>query len=133
MKLNKLIPIVTTDKINEIKEFYTHNLGFRINFEIEGNHLNINSGKKPEIEISFMAPKTPDTPSFSGKGLMYCLEVDDVDSEHHRLKELGIDIIKQLQDNPWGDRSFVISDPIGIAIYIFSLIEPSKEFKQYYQ
>ncbi len=100
---------------------------------MEEKHLSINSGKDPEIEISFMAPETPEEEGFSGKGLMYCLEVGDVDSEHQRLTEAGLDIVKQLQDNPWGDRSFVLADPIGIAIYIYSLIEPSKEFQQYYK
>ncbi len=133
MKLNKLVPILTTNKISAVKAFYTEHLGFSVCFEIEERHLSINSGKDPEIEISFMAPEKSDETSFSGKGLMYCLEVDDVDSEHLRLKEAGLDIVTQLQDNPWGDRSFIISDPIGVEIYIYSLIEPSKEFNQYYQ
>ena len=133
MKLNKLVPIVTTDRISEVKAFYTAHLGFSVSFEMGEKHLSINSGKNPEIEISFMAPESSNESSFSGKGLMYCLAVDDVDFEHQRLKKAGLDIVKQLRDNLWGDRSFVIADPVGIEIYIYSLIEPSKEFKQYYQ
>ncbi len=133
MKLNKLVPILTTNKMKEVKDFYTGHLGFSVSFEMGERHLSINSGKDPGIEISFMAPESSEETSFSGKGLTYCLEVDDVDSEHQRLTGAGLDIVKQLQDNPWGDRSFIISDPVGVEIYVYSLIEPTKEFKQYYQ
>ena len=136
MKLNKLVPILTTNRINEVKEFYTKHFGFSVSFEMEEKHLSITSGKNPEIEISFMAPESPETSkatSYSGVGLTYCLEVDDVDTEHQRLLEAGLDIVVQLQDNPWGDRSFTIQDPVGIAIYVYSLIEPSEEFKTHFK
>ncbi len=136
MKLNKLVPILTTDRINDVKEFYTKHLGFSVSFEMEEKHLSMTSGKDPEIEISFMAPESLETSkatSYPGAGLTYCLEVDDVDAEHQRLLEAGLDIVVQLQDNPWGDRSFTIQDPVGIAIYVHSLIEPSEEFRTHFK
>ncbi|MBU2509756.1 VOC family protein [bacterium] len=133
MKLKKLVPIVTTDRINEVKEFYTSYFNFKVCFEMEDKHLSIVSGKDPEFEISFMAPENDQQPTFAGHGLTYCLEVNDVDSEFLRLSNEGLEIVQQVQDNPWGDRSFILLDPAGVAIYIFHLISPTEEFKQYFK
>ena len=61
-------------------------------------------------------------------GCTLCLEVDDVDKEHERVAGLGIPMVQPLKDNPWGDRSFVIADPAGTALYIYHPIEPAPEF-----
>ena len=38
-----------------------------------------------------------------------------------------------LKDNPWGDRSFISIDPVGVSIYVYSPIEVSEEFKRYFK
>ncbi len=133
MKLNKIVPIVTTENIDQVKEFYTRYFGFSISFEMEGNHLGITSGENDEFEISFMAPGEENQPTFTGQGLTYCFEVDNVDAEYNRIGKEDIEILQPLQDNPWGDRSFIISDPAGISIYIYQLIPPIEEFKKYFK
>ncbi len=64
---------------------------------------------------------------------MYNFSVPNVDEEHKRLTEAGLDVIVPLEDHPWGDRGFVIKDPNGISLYIYSDREPSEEFKRYYK
>ena len=71
-------------------------------------------------------------PIFSGTGVMLNFRVDDVDREYSRILDEGIQVALPLEDHPWGDRGFSIIDPIGNSVYIYSVREPSEEFKQYY-
>jgi uncharacterized glyoxalase superfamily protein PhnB len=48
------------------------------------------------------------------------LEVDDVDAEYERLKELGVEFVKPPQTHPWGSRSLWFRDPDGHIIDFFS-------------
>ncbi len=133
MKINKVVSIVCTEKINEAKEFYTKYFGFKVYFEMENKHLSLCSGDSKEHEISFMAPNGEQQPPYSGAGLTMCLEVNDVDSEYERLSKEDVNIVVPVQDNPWGDRSFIVLDPVGISVYVYSPISPSEEFKQYFK
>lgn len=70
-------------------------------------------------------------PAFGGAGLTCCFMVDDVDKEYKRLSQREITVVRPLQDNPWGDRSFVMLDPSGIALYLYQEIPITDEYKQY--
>jgi len=63
---------------------------------------------------------------------MLNFKVDDVDTEHARLTNEGLQIAMPLEDHPWGDRGFSVIDPIGNSVYVYSDREPSDEFKQYH-
>ena len=129
MKINKLCPIVTTDQLADVCQFYTQHLGFKVSFDHPGGYLGLRSQSNPGIEIAFMAPCEQGHP-YGGHGVTLCLEVDDVDAEHQRLSQAGLTILVPLKDNPWGDRSFISVDPVGVSIYVYSPIEPTEEFKK---
>jgi catechol 2,3-dioxygenase-like lactoylglutathione lyase family enzyme len=54
----------------------------------------------------------------SADGILVVLVVDDVDAEHARLLEQGVEILTPLQTEPWGERFFQIADPNGIVIQL---------------
>ena len=130
MKIKKLSPIVTTEKLDEVRAFYTQHLGFRVCFDYPGGYLGLQSAQDEAIVISFMTPCEQGQP-YGGHGVTLCLEVDDVDAEHERLSQAGAPIAVPLKDNPWGDRSFIAIDPVGVSVYVYSPIEMTEEFKQY--
>ncbi len=72
-------------------------------------------------------------PTFGGAGVMLNFKVDDVDAEHTRLTEAGLQTAMPLEDHPWGDRGFSVIDPIGNSVYIYSDREPADEFRQYHK
>ena len=49
-------------------------------------------------------------------GMQVEVLVEDVDAEHARLKNLGLDV-GEPTDQPWGERNFFFSDPDG---YVWS-------------
>ena len=130
MKIDKLMPTVTIRNIAVAKEFYLKHFAFKVVFENEW-YLSLESDGNIKGEIAFMLPQEEGQPVYTSGGLSICLEVAAVDVEHDRLKAAGLDIIVPLKDNPWGDRSFVTVDPVGVGLYIYSPIEPAAEYKQY--
>ena len=123
---NKIIPLVTTQSLDAVRAFYIDKLGFTATFDAP-MYLGLMWGE--HVELAFMTPDT--CPTFEGHGLSLCLEVDDVDAEYDRFQSLGVKIAQELRDNPWGDRSFVALDPVGIALYVYKPTQPAPEFEGY--
>ena len=130
MIANTISTAFITDKIAETRDFYTKYFNAQITFDC-GWYINLCiDGDGPAIQ--FMQPQGA-MPTFSGSGVMLNFKVDDVDAEHARLLEAGVQTAMPLEDHPWGDRGFSVIDPIGNSVYIYSDREPSDEFKQYYK
>ena len=49
-----------------------------------------------------------------------------------RRQSAGVDTDGPPRDNPWGDRSFTVVDPNGIALHIHQPIEPAPEYQSYF-
>ena len=81
--------------------------------------------------IQFMEPQG-EMPTYTGTGITLNFQVNDVDAEHKRLMDAGLQEAMPLEDHPWGDRGFSVIDPIGTSVYIYSDREPSEEFSQFY-
>jgi len=66
----------------------------------------------------------PEGESFStATGLEIGYEVADVDEWYHRVKAKGIPIRGELADKPWGHRTFSLTDPCGIKVILYSIID----------
>lgn len=118
MKLNAGI---VTDKLTETKSFYVDTLNFGVSFENEFYMLLHTPGG--QSEVSFLLPNHETQQAlfqsvFQGKGVYLTIEVDDVDAEYLRIRKLGVPIMVELRDEPWGDKHFAIVDPNGIGIDI---------------
>jgi len=125
MQINKQVPIVTTSKLKALKAFYTQHLGFKVLLDVE-EYLGLTSADG-RLEVGFMAPGEGCT-EYAGRGLTLALEVPNADAEHARLSGTGLRVTRSLQDNPWGDRSFVVQDPVGVSVYIHHPIAPTGNY-----
>ena len=130
MKTNRLSTCFCTDDVDSCREFYQHYFSAKTIFDCCW-YVNLRIGGNGHT-IQFMQPQE-NMPTFGGAGVMLNFEVDDVDAEHTRLAEAGLQTAMPLEDHPWGDRGFSVIDPIGNSVYIYSDREPSDEFKQYYK
>ena len=128
MKILKNVPIIVTEQLDELKQFYTGHFGFRPIFDSPG-FLCLQSADGT-VEFSLMRPEQGQ-PTFSPGPVTFCFEVDDPDAEHDRLRSAGVPVERELQDNPWGDRSFAVNDPIGLSIYLYKPIPQTGEWAQY--
>lgn len=131
MKIKRMDATVSTSKMQESKKFYMDHFNFRLVFESDW-YIELVSPDEPAIGISFTLPQRDAGEFFSGKGIIISFGVDDVDAEYKRLKSEGLEIVQELQDKPWGERSFVVDDPSGVHVYIYTLIPPTPEYQKIY-
>ncbi len=130
MKTLELSTCFITERVDACREFYQRHFLAEALFDC-GWYLNLRFPHST-LSLQFMHPQEG-MPSFSGEGIMLNFKVDDVDAEHARLTQEGLEISMPLEDHPWGDRGFSIIDPIGISLYLYSEREPHEEFKPYFK
>ena len=130
MKIKRVDSTISTNKLQESKEFYMQHFDFRLVYESDW-YIELIARDLPN-GISFTLPQREEGEFFNGKGLIISFEVDDVDAEYDRLKAEDVQIYQEMQDKPWGERSFVIDDPNGVHIYIYTSTSPNPEYQQVY-
>ena len=113
---------VYTAKLAQSKAFYCTHLGFRVKQEIEG-FVVLQHTVDAAYEIMFCVPDSPFVdpifrPAYAGQGLIFQLEVHDVDVEYSRLGREGVRIVLPIKEEPVNGRHFTITDPNGILIDI---------------
>lgn len=130
MKIKRIDATISTEKLKESKEFYMKHFGFKLVYESDW-YIELLSPNL-EVGISFTLPQREEGEFFNGRGLILSFEVDDVDAEYQRLKDAGLFIYQELQDKPWGERSFVVDDPTRVHIYIYKTIPATPEYQKVY-
>jgi predicted enzyme related to lactoylglutathione lyase len=123
-----LTPIVTTAKLRETRAFYINQLGFQLSYDHD-HYLGVRAGAKGAPELGFMRPDADAPASFAGAGITFAIAVDNVDAECARLRKLGVAIVQEPTDQPWGARTILVQDPNGVAIYLSHPIPAAVEFQ----
>ncbi len=118
----KLSPEIYTTKIHESKRFYCDYLGFTPKFETEG-FIILQHKLNPAYELLFCVPESPFVheifrPPFSGKGIIFQIEVDNILDEYKRLLKMNIPMIVDLIEEPINGKHFTILDPNGVYVDI---------------
>lgn len=131
MKIRRMDTTISTDKLNESKEFYIKYFNFVLVFESDW-YVELISPDNPCMGVSFALPQREVGEFFNGKGVVLSFEVDDVDAEYQRLLFAGLEGCSEIQNKPWGERSFVVDDPAGVHLYIYTSIPPTPEYQQMY-
>ena len=120
---------ISTNKLEQSRDFYRDYLGFELVFEND-NYIEMLAQGSTTMGISFVTPELSGGEKFTGEGIILSLEATDVDTEYARLKAAGVRICEELRDKAWGERSFVINDPNGVHIYIYKAIPPTPEYQE---
>ncbi len=55
-------------------------------------------------------------------GAALAWEVDDVDSIHAALRQKGVEVLGEPQDQPWGHRNFSFRAPENLHITLFTVV-----------
>jgi uncharacterized glyoxalase superfamily protein PhnB len=127
MNTTKLVPIISTAETEAAKQFYQRHFDFKIIFEAMGYvALRAPGGN---VEIAFMQPCERELP-FRGDGVTLAFNVANVDEEHERLRAAGVAIVQPPEDKPWGDRSIIVRDPVGVWVYLSHPIPASPEMQK---
>jgi catechol 2,3-dioxygenase-like lactoylglutathione lyase family enzyme len=128
MKIETIVPIITTSKMRETREFYVKRLGFEVSFDHD-HYLGLRAGPKGSPELGFMLPDAESGGTYEGHGTTFAFSVKDADAAHARLVAAGVPIVQPPMDRPWGARSFVARDPNGVMLYVSHPIPAAAEFQ----
>lgn len=135
MQHRSLFPVIVTSALATAREFYVRHLGFRVVFDADW-YVHLRAPRIEDgvpVELAFMSPGLTSQPlplhsAFNGQGVIVTLEVNDVDGLYQKLQQAGCEIITELQDEPWGQRHFLLRDPSGTLLDVVKPIPPSPEY-----
>lgn len=117
MQFNRFDVTFHTEKMEESKRFYQDHFGMTVTSESEW-YIELYSPEN-KVGVSFVRAEREDGEFFAGGGVILSLAVDDVYREHDRLVREGLHIVQEIEDKPWGEKSFVVNDPNNVHLYIY--------------
>jgi uncharacterized glyoxalase superfamily protein PhnB len=135
MQHRSLFPVIITPALTAARDFYVQHLGFHVVFDadwyVQLHAPRVDNGVP--VELAFMVPDLPSQlfplrPAFNGQGMIVTIEVSDVDALYQQLREAGYEMMVELQDEPWGQRHFLLRDPSGTLLDVVKQIPPSPEY-----
>ena len=135
MKIDSCYPVLMTDNPEALAEFYTGHFGFETSFSSDW-YVSLRSPGEGAFELAFLAPDHESVPEGYGRpsgGVIVNIETDDAAGAWKRLVgEAGLPVRRELRDEVWGQRHFILADPAGNLVDVIENTEPGEEYKAAY-
>jgi predicted enzyme related to lactoylglutathione lyase len=119
MTIRRVVPNISTGRLDESRKFYTEFLGFDVAMDM-GWIVTFVSPSNPTAQVSLLRGDTPVPPS---QNLSLFIEVADVDGLHAKAVAQGVPVIYPLTTKLWGVRRFHVTDPNGVVINVMSHVK----------
>ena len=107
----------------ETRDFYTGLLGFVVGFEHHGWYIQMASPTNPQLQIGILRRDHEFTPKAfqqPAQGVSISVQVEDVDAAYAAMLKRGFRVAHDLRDESFGMRRFMVADPNGLLVNIFS-------------
>jgi uncharacterized glyoxalase superfamily protein PhnB len=136
MILESVYPVIMTESLKEVADFYRNVFGFTTTFESEW-YVSLEHGTGTRtFELALLDPRHLSVPEGYGaecRGIIINIEVPDARAEYHRIVDQSIaSEVRPLQDEDFGQRHFIIADPAGNLIDVIQNIPPSEDYAKHY-
>lgn len=131
MKTTQYYPVIMTDDVVGTAAFYTEYFRFESKFESDW-YVHLQSREDESVNLAILSGDHESVPEVARgarvRGLLLNFEVDDVDAEFKLATSVGLPILLELRDEPFGQRHFITKDPNGVLIDVIKPIPPSAEY-----
>lgn len=131
MKTTRYYPVIMTDDVVGTAAFYTESFRFESKFESDW-YVHLQSREDESVNLAILSGDHESVPEVARgarvRGLLLNFEVDDVDAEFELATSVGLPILLELRDEPFGQRHFITKDPNGVLIDVIKPIPPSAEY-----
>ena len=119
MGIRRIIPNISSGKMEESKEFYLNFLGLDMVMDMHWV-LTFASPSNPTAQLNIVRSEK----EFGDNDhITITIEVTEVDRLYEKANQLGYEIIYPLTNEPWGPvRRFWVRDPNGITINLMAHI-----------
>ncbi|SNT37586.1 VOC family protein [Rhodococcoides kyotonense] len=131
--ITSFYPVVMTENVRATASFYIDVLQFETTFDSDWY---VSLRRDPNVELAVLDSShetVPPSLRHPARGTLLNLEVDDVDAEYDRLVVRGgATPLRDIRDEDFGQRHFILAGPDGVGIDIITPITPSAEFADSY-
>jgi uncharacterized glyoxalase superfamily protein PhnB len=79
------------------------------------------------LRIGLPTFKPPALAGHRADGLLVVFVVQDVDAEHERLVNEGVEVTTPVETEEWGERFFQVTDPCGVVFQLVTWIRPESD------
>ena len=134
MNITQYYPVLQVADVAATAAFYKENFDFEAAFEADW-YVHLQSRHDPSVNLAVLDAwheTIPEPGHGLSKGVILNIEVEDVDAFYARTEAAGIKVLKNLRDEPFGQRHFIAADPNGILIDVIKPIPPAPEFLAQY-
>ena len=107
------VPILSVADIDAARDHYRQVLGLREVMDFGWIVTLADESGRQQVSLMTRDQTAPVNPTAS-------VEVDDVDAAYATAREQGLEIVHELQLEPWGVRRFFFRDPSGNVINVLS-------------
>lgn len=117
MTVKRIVIDIATNDVPAIQTFYQDLFDLSPVMD-QGWIVTLASGEAAKVQLSIASEGGSGTqvPDMS-------IEVDDIDAVYARAKSLGVEVVHDLTDEPWGVRRFYARDPAGKVLNILAHAE----------
>jgi catechol 2,3-dioxygenase-like lactoylglutathione lyase family enzyme len=116
MRIRRAMPVVATDDPEATTAFYEDFLGFRRAMDEDGLRM-FASPTVPTTQLIVAWP-SPTAMDPAVLDLAISVEVDDVDGAYAQARAEGLEVVREIRDEPWGIRRFFVRDPAGRVVNV---------------
>ena len=117
MEIKRILPNISSNKIDESNEFYKNFLGLNLVMDMHWV-LTFASTSNPTAQINIVKS---DNLFISNDHVTISIEVSDVDGLYEKAKNLNYEIAYPLTNELWGPvRRFWVKDPNGITLNLMA-------------
>lgn len=127
MTLTSVYPVLMSTDVAAAARFYRERFGFETTFEADW-YVSLKNGS---WELAILDPAHETVPAGYGEpvaGVLLNLEVDDVDAEYARLRDL--EIVLPIRTEEFGQRHFIVAAPDGVLVDVITPIPFTGRYAQ---
>ena len=116
--VDQFVVVITTGAFDASLAFYRDVIGLEVveEWTDAGHGAVLSAGGPARVELIDL----PERARVDTESLFIGLQVGTIDGLYERASAAGHEIIREPADRPWGGRGFVVRDPNGVAINIYT-------------
>ena len=116
--VDQFVVVMTTGAFDASLAFYRDVIGLEVveEWTDAGHGAVLSAGGPARVELIDL----PERARIDTESLFLGLQVGAIDALYERASAAGHEIIREPADRPWGGRGFVVRDPNGVAVNIYT-------------
>jgi catechol 2,3-dioxygenase-like lactoylglutathione lyase family enzyme len=117
--VDRFVLVIKTARFAASLEFYRDLVGLQVveEWTDAGHGAVLSAGGVAEVELIDL----PDIETAEARDDVFLgLQVPDIDEMHQRARAAGVEIVREPAERPWGGRGFVVRDPNGVAVNVYT-------------